>query len=217
MYLTPQRILLAGATGLTGEHLLDRLLNEPTVARVLAPSRRPLAAHPHLENPVGELAALLPQLSGNVDIAFCCLGTTRKQAGYDDAFRRVDHDYVLAFAQLARRHGCQRLIVVSSLGANPRSPALYPRTKGQMEQALLAQSWPRLAIVRPAMLLGNRQPPRRSEQFFQALYPLLRPLLIGKLRRWRAIDASQVAHAMIVLSQQEHGIDLVENERLLAM
>ena len=79
MYLTPQRILLAGATGLTGEHLLDRLLNEPTVARVLAPSRRPLAAHPHLENPVGELAALLPQLSGNVDIAFCCLGTTIKQ------------------------------------------------------------------------------------------------------------------------------------------
>ncbi|MGL6052969.1 MAG: nucleoside-diphosphate sugar epimerase, partial [Aeromonas salmonicida] len=156
-------------------------------------------------------------LPSPVDIAFCCLGTTRKQAGSDDAFRRVDPDYVLAFAQLARRHGCQRLIVVSSLGANPRSPALYPRTKGQMEQALLAQSWPRLAIVRPAMLLGNRQPPRRSEQFFQALYPLLRPLLIGKLRRWRAIDASQVAHAMIVLSQQDHGIELVENERLLAM
>ena len=98
MYLTPQRILLAGATGLTGEHLLDRLLNEPTVARVLAPSRRPLAAHPHLENPVGELAALLPQLSGNVDIAFCCLGTTIKQAGSEAAFRAVDHDLVLAFA-----------------------------------------------------------------------------------------------------------------------
>jgi uncharacterized protein YbjT (DUF2867 family) len=86
-----------------------------------------------------------------------------------------------------------------------------------MEQALLAQSWPRLAIVRPAMLLGNRQPPRLSEQCFQAVYPLLRPLLVGKLRRWRAIGASQVAHAMIVLSQQEHGIELVENERLLAM
>ncbi|MBN7823528.1 NAD-dependent epimerase/dehydratase family protein, partial [Bowmanella yangjiangensis] len=61
MYLTPQHILIAGATGLTGEHLLDRLLSEPTVARVLAPTRRPLAAHPHLENPVGELQGLLPQ------------------------------------------------------------------------------------------------------------------------------------------------------------
>ena len=75
MYLTPQRILLAGATGLTGEHLLDRLLNERTVERVLAPSRRPLAEHPHLDNPIGELADLLPQLQGPLDTAFCCLGT----------------------------------------------------------------------------------------------------------------------------------------------
>ena len=76
MYLTPQHILLAGATGLTGEHLLDRLLNEPTITRVLAPSRRPLAKHPHLENPVGDPSVFLPELSGQVDIAFCCLGTT---------------------------------------------------------------------------------------------------------------------------------------------
>ena len=69
MYLTPKHILLAGATGLTGELLLDRLLNEPTITRVLAPSRRPLAAHPRLENPVGDPAAFLPQLSGPVDLA----------------------------------------------------------------------------------------------------------------------------------------------------
>ncbi|MGV2833823.1 NAD-dependent epimerase/dehydratase family protein, partial [Pseudomonas shirazensis] len=72
MYLTPQHVLIAGATGLTGEHLLDRLLNEPTISRVLAPTRRPLAEHPHLENPVGDPAVFLPQLGGRVDIAFCC-------------------------------------------------------------------------------------------------------------------------------------------------
>ena len=65
MYLTPQHVLLAGATGLTGEHLLDRLLNEPTITRVLAPSRRPLAEHPHLENPVGD-----PQTFRNLP-SFC--------------------------------------------------------------------------------------------------------------------------------------------------
>ena len=81
MYLTPQRILLAGATGLTGEHLLDRLLNEPTVERVLAPTRKPLAPHQRTENPVGELPALLPTLSGTIDTAFCCPGSTLKQAG----------------------------------------------------------------------------------------------------------------------------------------
>ena len=102
MYLTPQHILLAGATGLTGELLLDRLLNEPTVERVLAPSRKPLAHHPHLENPVGDPAVFLPQLSGPVDVAFCCLGTTIKQAGSEKAFRAVDHDMVVAFAKRAR-------------------------------------------------------------------------------------------------------------------
>ncbi|MEG2798140.1 MAG: oxidoreductase, partial [Pseudomonas sp.] len=102
MYLTPQHILLAGASGLTGEHLLDRLLNEPTVTRVLAPSRRPLAEHPHLENPVGDPSTLLPQLSGRVDLAFCCLGTTLKQAGSEQAFRAVDLDLVVAFGKRAR-------------------------------------------------------------------------------------------------------------------
>ncbi|RAJ01964.1 NAD(P)H-binding protein [Aeromonas salmonicida] len=209
------QILIAGASGLIGTALVRQLNPAHSLTLLCRKAGAPRPRHHWLPADFEQLADL--DLPSPVDIAFCCLGTTRKQAGSDDAFRRVDHDYVLAFAKLARRHGCQRLIVVSSLGANPRSPALYPRTKGQMEQALLAQSWPRLAIVRPAMLLGNRQPPRRSEQFFQALYPLLRPLLIGKMRRWRAIDASQVAHAMIVLGQQESGVEVVENERLLAM
>jgi uncharacterized protein YbjT (DUF2867 family) len=209
------QILIAGASGLIGTALVRQLDPAHSLTLLCRKAGAPQPRHHWLPADFEQLADL--DLPSPVDIAFCCLGTTRKQAGSDDAFRRVDHDYVLAFAKLARRHGCQRLIVVSSLGANPRSPALYPRTKGQMEQALLAQSWQRLAIVRPAMLLGNRQPPRRSEQFFQALYPLLRPLLIGKLRRWRAIDARQVAHTMIVLGQQESGVEVVENERLLAM
>ncbi len=123
---------------------------------------------------------------------------------------------MLAFAELARRHGCQRLVVVSSLGPT-RTPRPLSAHQGEMEQALLAQFWPRLAIVRPAMLLGDRQPPRRSEQFFQAIYPLLKPLLVGRLRRWRAIEAGQVARAMIALSRQPAGCEVVENERLLQL
>ncbi|TFZ33895.1 oxidoreductase, partial [Pseudomonas syringae] len=81
MYLTPQHILLAGATGLTGEHLLYRLLSEPTVSRVLAPTRKPLAEHSHLENPIGDRPTLLPTLSGQADIAFSCLCTAIQQSG----------------------------------------------------------------------------------------------------------------------------------------
>ncbi|WP_122562585.1 NAD(P)H-binding protein, partial [Pseudomonas viridiflava] len=164
MYLTPQHILLAGATGLTGEHLLDRLLNEPTVSRVLAPTRRALAAHPHLENPVGDLNTLLPSLGGRVDIAFCCLGTTIKQAGSQDAFKAVDLDLVVAFAKRARELGARHLLVISAVNADARSSVFYSRIKGEMEQALRAQDWPQLTIARPSLLVGNRPETRWAEQ-----------------------------------------------------
>ncbi|MEH8141302.1 NAD(P)H-binding protein [Aeromonas veronii] len=207
------RILIAGASGLIGRELIKQL---PAEHELTLLCRKPgKEAHHWLPVDFDDLASVT--LPRPVDIAFCALGTTRKDAGSAEAFRRVDLDYVIAFAKLARSHGCQRLIVVSSMGARASSPALYPRTKGEMEQALLAQSWPRLAIVRPAMLLGDRQPPRRSEQIFQAIYPLFRPLLVGKLARWRAIEASQVAHAMITLSRQPAGCEIVENEQLLRL
>lgn len=207
------RILIAGASGLIGRELVQQL---PAEHELTLLCRKPgKEAHHWLPVNFDDLASVT--LSRPVDIAFCALGTTRKEAGSAQAFRQVDLDYVVAFADLARRHGCQRLIVVSSLGANARSSALYARTKGEMEQALLAQSWPRLAIVRPAMLLGDRQPPRRSEQIFQAIYPLLRPLLVGKLARWRAIEARQVAHAMIQLSAWPTGCEIIENEQLLTL
>ena len=208
MYLTPQRILLAGATGLTGEHLLDRLLNEPTVARVLAPSRRQLAAHPHLENPVGELAALLPQLSGNVDIAFCCLGTTIKQAGSEAAFRAVDHDLVLAFAARARALGARHLLVISALGADAHSAVFYNRVKGELEAALQAQDWPQLTIVRPSLLLGARREFRLGER-------LLAPLARWIPGKYRGIKACTLAHALWRLALEEQdGTRIIESDQL---
>ena len=209
------QILIAGATGLIGQELIRQLGPEHELTLLCRKTGEAAPGRHWLPADFERLDRL--ELPTPIDLAFCCLGTTRKDAGSDEGFRRVDHDYVLAFAALARRHGCSRLLVVSSLGANAHSPALYPRTKGEMEQALLAQEWQRLAIVRPAMLLGNRQPPRKSEQFIQAIYPLVRPLLRGRLRRWRAIEASQVAHAMIVLAGLAQGVEIVQNERLQAL
>ncbi|MCQ6258506.1 oxidoreductase [Pseudomonas sp. Q11] len=208
MYLTPQHVLLAGATGLTGEHLLDRLLNEPTITRVLAPSRRPLAEHPHLENPVGEPTELLSRLSGQVDIAFCCLGTTIKKAGSEQAFRAVDLDLVVAFAKRARELGARHLIVISALGADPTSSIFYNRVKGEMEAALKAQDWPQLTLCRPSLLLGERTEPRLAEQLAG---PLSR-LIPGK---YHGIEACQLARAMwrLALEEQE-GVRVVESDEL---
>ncbi|NUT75755.1 oxidoreductase [Pseudomonas sp. C1C7] len=208
MYLTPQHVLLAGATGLTGEHLLDRLLNEPTITRVLAPSRRPLVKHPHLENPVGDPAMFLPQLSGRVDIAYCCLGTTIKQAGSQEAFRAVDLDMVVAFAKRAREMGARHLIVISALGADRRSSNFYNKVKGEMEYALRAQDWPQLTICRPSLLLGERTEPRLGEK---VAGPLSR-LIPGK---YHGIEACQLARAMWRLALEEQdGVRVIESDEL---
>ncbi|UUY10041.1 oxidoreductase [Pseudomonas sp. J452] len=208
MYLTPQHILLAGATGLTGEHLLDRLLSEPTINRVLAPSRRLLAEHAHLDNPVGELTDLLPQLQGRIDVAFCCLGSTLKQAGSQEAFRTIDHDLVLAFARRARELGARHLLVISALGADAKSGVFYNRVKGEMEQALIAQDWPQLTIVRPSLLLGARSEFRLGEQ-------LAAPFMRWLPGKYRGIQAAALARALWRLALEEgDGVRIVESDEL---
>lgn len=208
MHLTPQYILLAGATGLTGEHLLDRLLNERTVERVLAPSRRPLAAHPRLENPVGELADLLPQLGGPVDTAFCCLGSTIRQAGSQEAFRAIDLDLVVAVGRRARELGARHYLVISALGADRGSSVFYNRVKGEMEDALRDQGWPQLTLARPSLLLGPRQEFRLGERLAA---PLMR-LIPGK---YRGIEACTLARALWRLALETgEGTRVVESDEL---
>lgn len=208
MYLTPQHILLAGATGLTGEHLVDRLLNEPTVSRVLAPTRRPLAEHPRLENPTGELLEVLPRLDGQVDIAFCCLGTTLKQAGSEEAFRAIDHDLAVAFAARARELGARHLLVISAVNADPDSSIFYSRVKGEMELSLRAQNWPQLTLARPSLLIGNRPETRWAEQ----LAAPIAKLIPGK---YGGIEACNLARALWRLALEEaDGVRVVESDEL---
>ena len=205
---TPKNVLLAGATGLTGEHLLDRILSVPAVSRVIAPTRRPLAQHAHLLNPVGDLAGLLPELSGKLDTAFCCLGTTIRVAGSQEAFRAVDHDLVLAFARRAREMGARHFLVISALGADAHSRVFYNRVKGEMEQALQAQGWPQLTIARPSLLDGARHEFRLGERLAA---PLMR-LIPGKLR---SIEASVLARALWRLALEDgKGVRIVESDEL---
>jgi uncharacterized protein YbjT (DUF2867 family) len=208
MYLTPQHILLAGATGLTGEHLLDRVLNEPTVQRVLAPTRRPLAEHSHLENPVGPLQSLLADLQGPVDIAFCCLGTTIKQAGSQEAFREVDHQLIVAYAERALALGARHLLLISAIDADPQSSVFYNRVKGETEQALRAQGWPQLTIARPSLLIGDRVEARLAERIAGPLSKLIP----GK---YHGIEALQLARALWRLALEEgEGVRVVESDEL---
>lgn len=204
------QVLITGATGLVGGHLLRMLLNEPKIHSIAAPTRRPLADMPGVYNPFDpQLSDALAQVTDPVDIVFCCLGTTRREAGSKEAFIHADYTLVVDTALTGRRLGAQHMLVVSSMGANARSPFFYNRVKGEMEEALIAQAWPKLTIARPSMLLGDRNRHRFTETLFAPFFRLLPG-------NWKSIDARDVARAMLAdaLSPEHEGVTILTSSQL---
>jgi uncharacterized protein YbjT (DUF2867 family) len=192
-------VLLAGASGLVGKNALDALLDAPDIGRVFAVTRRALGSeHPRLANRIVQFDKLETQLKGvTCHVAVCCLGTTMRQAGSQEAFRKVDIDYVLAFARTAKAAQAQRFVVVSSVGADIGAKNFYLRTKGEMEQAVANLGFASLDILQPSMLLAFRSQMRPLELGGLLLMPLVNPLLRGARERYRGIPAKTVAAAIV--------------------
>jgi len=131
-------LLLLGATGLVGRHVLSQALATSRVTSVTAPVRRALqVAHATLHAPVVDFDALPADAAWwHADAVICALGTTMRVAGSEDAFRRVDHDYPLAAARLAHRHGTSTFVLNSAMGADRGSRFFYNRVKGEVEHDL---------------------------------------------------------------------------------
>jgi uncharacterized protein YbjT (DUF2867 family) len=196
----PRVALLAGASGFVGGYVLDSLLDAADFARVFAISRRPIGReHPRLANRIVQFDKLESQLKGGqCHVAFCCIGTTMKQAGSERAFREVDHDLVLSFARAAKASQAQRFIVVTAAGADPRSKNFYLRVKGEVEQGLERMGFPSLDILQPGLLLGwRRNDLRPLELLASALMPLANPFLSGSRIALRGISARTVAAAAL--------------------
>lgn len=201
-----RRIVLAGATGMVGRAVMQLAATDPSSSLVaLAPREAPLPLGGRLEMRVaqtadwpGLVAAIAP------DAAICALGTTWKQAGKDEqAFRAVDHDLVLAFARAAKQAGVANFVLVSSVGANSHAKPLYLRVKGEVETALAALRFRRLDILRPALLRGARGELRPLERLAMLASPLTDLALHGDKRRYRSIDARQVAAAALQCTREK--------------
>lgn len=201
------RVLLTGATGLVGSCLLRLLIDDPRVDEIIAPSRRALPAMNKVVNPVeADLTDVLRPLEAQLTTVFCCLGTTRKQAGSKEAFIHVDYTLVVDTALNALRLGARKMLVVSAHGANRHSPFLYNRVKGEMENALRHQAWPSLTVVRPSLLLGERKDKRRGES-------LMAPLFAWLPGNWRAVSAQDVARCLHhqAFAEENTGFTLIES------
>lgn len=201
------RVLLAGATGFIGQRVYEQLKQSPKQVSVLyTVGRRSVlkaAAAVQEAEFVGRFADLAQWMTGwQADVAVCALGTTIKQAGSQSAFRAVDYDAVLAFAQFAKRIGVQHFIVVSAIGAHPQSMSFYSRVKGEVEQALAGLGFEQLSIIQPSLLLGARAESRPMEKLGQMLSTPVGWLLQGPLSPYRPIHGDVVASAISALAIQ---------------
>ena len=207
-------LMLVGATGLVGQSVLAQALAHPQVQRVVAPTRRPLSAHPKLLNPVVDFNALPEDAPWwAVDAVICALGTTIKTAGSQGAFYAVDHDLPLRVAGLAQGHGAQAYALNSALGADAASRVFYSRTKGELERDLQSLGYLSLTFVRPGFIGGERAEPRLAEQIGVKLSQWLRPLLP---KRYRVVPAERIAfHLLQAALTAQPGVRVVMSEAIV--
>ena len=203
--------LIAGASGLTGGYLLNLLLESPEYSTVIAYVRKSSGlTHPKLKEIVVDWETLQEPVAA-VDI-FCCLGTTIKKAGSQEAFRRVDYNYPLQLAQLQYRGGSQQFLLVSAMGADAKSSIFYSRVKGELENALQSIGYKSLLIFRPSFIAGPRKESRTGEMIGLAIFSILSPLFIGPLKKYAPIQAEHIARAMLRTAQKnEQGTKLYDS------
>lgn len=214
--MSGRRVLLVGATGLVGRELLALLVADAAVSEVVVLVRRALGGggrHSKVREVVVDFEALEELARGEpslfaVDQFYCALGTTIKRAGSQAAFRRVDHDYPLQLARLARAAGARHCLLVSALGADAGSRVFYNRVKGELEQGIRALAFPSFTIARPSLLEGDREEVRPGERI-AARFGWLVP------GRWKPVHVRQVARALVTAAGQDvPGVRIMENVEL---
>lgn len=205
--------LVIGASGLIGKQLLQQLLSDPRYTKVHALVRKPLGVkHAKLIEHAIDFDTLADTDLPKVDQVFCCLGTTIKMAGSQDAFRRVDHDYVLACAKAARKAGANHFLLISALGAASHSTVFYNRVKGETEADVSALAYPSVTLLRPSMLSGDRSEFRAGERITLALTRPLSALIPAK---YRPVADVTVARAMIdAATRAQPGVEIIESDQI---
>lgn len=189
------KLLLVGSTGLVGGHVLAQALAHPEIETVITPVRRAAISHPKLLAPVVDFDALPEDAAWwGADAVVCTLGTTMRAAGSQQAFRRVDYDYPLAVARLARRHGTPTYVLNSAVGADSASRFFYNRVKGELERDLVGVGFCSLTFVHPGLIGGQREEFRLGERLALLVLGALGPALP---RRWRRNPADRIALKLI--------------------
>ena len=196
--------VVAGASGLIGKELIQKLISSDQYRRIYVLSRKKSGlANAKIKELVIDFEKI-DQLTFDepVDDIFCTLGTTMKQAGSRDNFKKVDFEYVVALANLGKQSGASKFLVITAMGADSKSAVFYNKVKGLTEEALINIGFKQLVIFRPSLLLGKRAETRFAEilsGFFMNAFSFIIP------DNYKAIQAEKVADSMLKMAINSTG------------
>lgn len=211
-------MIVIGSSGLVGTTLVRLLAAHPGVSEVICPMRRPAvplsAKHRPVQIDFEDLEAANPEIF-KAETLVSAMGSTIKKAGTPEAFRHIDFDLVLQFCKKARSYGVKRMVLVSAEGASSRSRVLYLKVKGDLENAIAELGFESYQILKPSLLLGNREESRPLEKLAIHLAGPLRHLFQGPLANHRPILATDVASAAAnAVIKPVQGIQIYAGDRL---
>ena len=199
--------VVIGATGLTGSLLVEELIKDSDFKTVRTLVRTPADInHPKLEQQIVNFNDLndYTQKLGEGDVIFCCIGTTQKKVHKDkNAYKKVDYDIPVNAAEIGIAKGFKQFLIVLAIGANENSSNFYLNLKGKTENKIRQFPFVSIGIFQPSILNGNRKENRIVEHIAQTAMDLLSFLLLGPLKKFRAIGANNVAKAMLQASKKQ--------------
>lgn len=207
------KLLLVGATGLVGSHVLALALNDARISKIVVLTRNVIEAHPKVEMIVTDFDDLVQTATNwDVDSVICTLGTTMSKAKNKTQFRLVDYNYPLAIAKMANHNGILSFVLNSSMGADPSSHYFYMKVKGDIEQAIRKLNYNSLTIIRPGLIEGDRNEQRLGEQIMMSLLKLFGGLLPTRLQ---LNPVQKIAAKMLEAAlQQKQGVEIICSEQL---
>jgi uncharacterized protein YbjT (DUF2867 family) len=202
-----KKAIVLGATGLVGRGLTEKLLEDARYSNVLIFSRKPFGmTHPKLTETRADLLSLgAVKDTFKGDVVYCCVGTTEAKTPDLGQYKAIDYGIPVAAARLCGENGIPNYLVVSALGANPKSRFFYNRIKGEMEVDVLKCQIPNIHLLQPSLIGGSRKEERKGERFAQRVMGFLKPFMLGPLEKYKMIDPNDIADAMIFLA--DHPLD----------
>ena len=208
--------IVFGSSGLVGGHLLNQLINDNKYSKIKLFIRKdPEISDLKVEvikTNFNNLQNHKEDIKG--DDCFFCIGTTKQNSPDENEYRRVELDVPKEIAQIAKSNLVISFVFVSSGYADPKSSGDYLKFKGEVEEELKKLNFPKLGIMRPSFLLGDRKEKRIGEKIGIFVFKLLSPLFLGPLKKMKPIHSAIVAKGMIAIIHNDSSKTIFESNEI---